>query len=59
MYYLSINVCEQKMIVFLHIDVSVTCFALLQGRAWIRMCLMEKRLADYVSVAVQASRLAE
>lgn len=23
------------------------------------MCLMEKRLADYVSVAVQSSRLAE
>lgn len=31
----------------------------LQGRAWIRMCLMEKRLADYISVAVQSSKLAE
>jgi len=31
----------------------------LQGRAWIRMCLMEKRLADYVSVAVNSFGLAE
>jgi len=31
----------------------------LQGRAWIRMCLMEKRLADYVSVAVSSFGLAE